>query len=210
MEHCARAERPRLAAAGSCERVLACGGARIGLVMRRRRVGGGAELQRPRERRAGVRHRPRAERADVAARPRAGQTLYTQKADSLGGLLFRNVAAGQRLPGAPGLRRAESGPITVHSDAAAPWDPEHLQPVDPRQRLHVPDDPRRHAARDRRAPADQPGGRARRARRVPLPDLPEPVPASYTPPYPTLIEYSGYGYAEPGRPGQAASRCSPT
>src|SRR5438067_13748210 len=52
-----------------------------------------------------------------------GTTLYTQNADSLGGLLFRNVPPGKgyrvRLdPSGP-----KSAPITVHSDAAAPWDP---------------------------------------------------------------------------------------
>jgi hypothetical protein len=53
----------------------------------------------------------------------AGTTLYTQNADSLGGLLFRNVPPGkgyrvQLDPGGP-----KSGSITVHSNAAAPWDP---------------------------------------------------------------------------------------
>ena len=51
---------------------------------------------------------------------------------------------------------------------------EHLQPGNPGQRIHVSDDARRHAAVDRRAPADQPGGRARRAVDVPLPDAPDP------------------------------------
>ena len=52
-----------------------------------------------------------------------GSTLSTQPADSLGGLLFRNVQPGGgyrvRAPGG-----AESGAITVHSNAAAPWDPD--------------------------------------------------------------------------------------
>src|SRR5690242_11574711 len=53
-----------------------------------------------------------------------GATLYTQSADSLGGVLFRDV------PAASGYRvravsdGSESGPVTVHSDAAAPWDPD--------------------------------------------------------------------------------------
>ena len=71
----------------------------------------------------------------------------------------------------------------------------HLRPVDPRQRLLVPDHPRRDEARHRRAPADEPGGRARPARRHALPKGPD-----YLPPYPTLIEYSGYGYADPAGP----------
>ena len=53
----------------------------------------------------------------------SGTALYTQSADAQGGLLFRNVPAGkgyrvQLNPSGP-----KSGPITVHSDAAAPWDP---------------------------------------------------------------------------------------
>ena len=35
------------------------------------------------------------------------------------------------------------------------------------------------------------------SRRFPIPGVPTP---SYTPPYPTLIEYSGYGYANPAGP----------
>jgi hypothetical protein len=52
-----------------------------------------------------------------------GATRYTQQADSLGGLLFRNVppGSGYRVRSYPA--GVESGPITVHSDAAAPWDP---------------------------------------------------------------------------------------
>jgi len=50
----------------------------------------------------------------------AGTTLYTQQADSLGGLLFRKVppGTGYRVRLASG--GAESEPITVHSDAAKP------------------------------------------------------------------------------------------
>ena len=89
-----------------------------------------------------------------------GTTLYTQQADSLGGLLFRNVppGSGYRVRSYPG--GVESGPITVHSDAAAPWDPEHLQPVDPRQTAAPTDHPGRHPTRDRRAPADGAGRRS--------------------------------------------------
>src|SRR6478609_7123692 len=53
----------------------------------------------------------------------AGVTLKTQSADSLGGLLFRDVppATGYR------VRRDSDGltsaAVTVHSEDAAPWDP---------------------------------------------------------------------------------------
>ena len=135
----------------------------------------------------------------------AGKTVSTQNADSLGGLLFRNVTPGSgyrvRLESDSGT---ESGPITVHSRRRGAVGSEHLQPVDPGQRLHVSDDARRHPAVDRRPSADQPGGRARRAR----PEFHFPTLAASRacrrratpPPYPTLIEYSGYGYANPAGP----------
>ncbi|MCW3034414.1 MAG: uncharacterized protein QOK19_92 [Solirubrobacteraceae bacterium] len=130
-----------------------------------------------------------------------GTTVYTQNADSLGGLLFRNVApgAGYRVRTSTG---ETSGKITVHSDAAAPWDSSvynqsipdngytYLTTRDGTQlaiTVHPPS-----------SPAGEPG--------VPssfhFPTFPQPgVPTpSYAPPYPTLIEYSGYGYADPAGP----------
>ena len=125
----------------------------------------------------------------------AGQTVATQSADSLGGLLFRNVTPGTGYR----VRRVsdgrESAPLTVHSERRRRGTRASTTSRS-RQRLHVPHHPRRHAARDRRAPADEPGGRARppaghaRSRAVP----------TSLPPYPTLIEYSGYGYANPAGP----------
>ncbi|MGO9908449.1 MAG: hypothetical protein ACLPY3_22430 [Solirubrobacteraceae bacterium] len=52
-----------------------------------------------------------------------GKTLYTQDADSLGGLLFRNVPPGSGYRVRLASDGSGSGPITVHSDAAKPWDP---------------------------------------------------------------------------------------
>jgi hypothetical protein len=52
-----------------------------------------------------------------------GKTLHTQKADSLGGLLFREVPAGNGYY----VRRISDGkrsaPIVVHNADPAPWDP---------------------------------------------------------------------------------------
>src|SRR5438105_4072566 len=127
-----------------------------------------------------------------------GTTLYTQNADSLGGLLFRNVPPGKgyrvRLdPSGP-----KSPPITVHSDAAAPWDPgiynqsipdngyTYLTTRDGTKlaiNVHPPT-----------SPAGQPGAPSF----IHLPTF--PANSSYAPPYPTLIEYSGYGYANPSGP----------
>ena len=52
-----------------------------------------------------------------------GTTLYTQQADSLGGLLFRDVPPGSGYRVRLASSGEQSGPLTVHSDAAAPWDP---------------------------------------------------------------------------------------
>lgn len=49
-----------------------------------------------------------------------GATLYTQSADSMGGLLFRNVPPGKGYRVQLYPNGAESGAITVHSNAAAP------------------------------------------------------------------------------------------
>ena len=110
--------------------------------------------------------------AQVSLLNSKGATVATQNADSLGGLLFRNVKPGSGYRVSVTSTGETSDPITVHYGAAAPWDPEHLQPVDPRQRIHVSDDARRHPAVDRRPPADQPGRRAGRAVELSLPDLP--------------------------------------
>src|ERR1700730_6768823 len=140
--------------------------------------------------------------AQVSLLNSSGGTVYTQTADSLGGLLFRSVAPGTgyrvRWP-STGKR---SGPIIVHSEAAAPWNPSiynqsipdngytYLTTRDGTQlsiTVHPPT-----------SPAGEPG--------VPssfhFPTFPQPgVPTpSYTPPYPTLIEYSGYGYSNPAGP----------
>jgi len=49
-----------------------------------------------------------------------GTTLYTRRADSLGGLLFRNVPPGRRYRVRLASTRAESGPITRSLGPAAP------------------------------------------------------------------------------------------
>jgi predicted acyl esterase len=140
--------------------------------------------------------------AQVSLLSSSGATVYTQNADSLGGLLFRNVTpkAGYR------VRLTSTGetssPITVHSTAAAPWDPSiysqsipdngytYLTTRDGTQlaiTVHPPS-----------SPAGEPGPPSSfHFPTFPLPGVPTP---SYTPPYPTLIEYSGYGYANPAGP----------
>jgi hypothetical protein len=119
-----------------------------------------------------------------------GRKIATQRADSLGGLLFRNVrpASGYHVRLYP--RGAESGPITVYSDASAPWDPgiyNQTLPTDGYGYLTTRDGTK--LAIDVRLPTDIPSQLG----------LPVQVPALGGQ-YPTLIEYSGYGYADPPSP----------
>ncbi len=111
-----------------------------------------------------------------------------------GGIVFRHVDPGS------GYRVREGGQAARH-DLAALQGPQpalgaaqhqHLQPDASRGRLRLPDDPRRDEAGDQRAASGRQDSRDG--------------------PFPTLLEYSGYGYANPGRrreldPG-AASRSS--
>src|SRR5436190_20236009 len=52
-----------------------------------------------------------------------GATVYTQNANSLGGLLFRNVTPGAGYRVRLTSTGETSGKITVHSEGAAPWNP---------------------------------------------------------------------------------------
>jgi predicted acyl esterase len=131
-----------------------------------------------------------------------GETVYTQNADSLGGLLFRNVRPGSGYRVRIASSGEESGKLTVHTNASAPWDPgiynqeipdngyTYLTTRDGTQLsidVHPPT-----------SPAGQPGVPSMfHFPTVPIPGVPTP---SYTAPYPTLIEYSGYGYANPAGP----------
>ncbi len=122
---------------------------------------------------------------------RRGHVVAATSADSLGGLLFRNVrpGAGYRVRAANG----ESAALTVRSMRSQP----------PSTRIydqHIPSSGYGYLttrdgtklAIDVHPPTDV-------ASALPLPSgaLPK-VPAGG--PYPTLIEYSGYGYADPAGP----------
>jgi uncharacterized protein len=141
-----------------------------------------------------------------------GKTLYTQRADSLGALLFRSVppGSGYRVRAASG--GATSAPITVHSNAAAPWDPGvynqsipdngygYLTTRDGTQLaiyVHPPTSPAGEPGLSTGLPVPPslPG-----ASNLPLPGASNLPHVDYAPPYPTLIEYSGYGYADPSGP----------
>ena len=123
----------------------------------------------------------------------AGHLVASQRVDALGGLLYRQVRPGRgyriRLAGG-----AESAPVTVHSDAAAPWDPGiYKQKIADHGYQYL-------TTRDGTKlaiyvhPPSHPAG---------ISSLPNGIslPNSYSqPPYPTVIEYSGYGYADPAGP----------
>ena len=125
-----------------------------------------------------------------------GSTLYTQEADSLGGLLFQNVPAGSGYHVLLTSDGEESGAITVHTDAAAPWDPKiYDQKISDNGYQYLTTRDGTKLAIDVHPPTD-PAGEPGLPPGTPIPT----GPTDYTPPYPTLIEYSGYGYADPAGP----------
>jgi uncharacterized protein len=140
--------------------------------------------------------------AQVSLLSSKGATVATQNADSLGGVLFRGVKPGKGYRVALPAKGETSGPVTVHSDAAAPWDPsiyDQSIPDNGYSYLTTRDGTRLAIdVHPPTSPAGEPG--------VPssfhFPTFPQPGVSlpSYTPPYPTLIEYSGYGYADPSGP----------
>jgi uncharacterized protein len=133
---------------------------------------------------------------------KAGTTVATQEADSLGGLLFRSVKPGIGYHVRVASTGEASGPITVHTEEPAPWDPGTYEQTIPDNGytylttrdgtklaidVHLPT-----------SPAGEPGLPSE-FHFPPFPQEGVPTP-SYTSPYPTLIEYSGYGYANPAGP----------
>ena len=135
--------------------------------------------------------------SQVALLDKTGTTVATQTAGSLGGALFRDVAPGTGYRVRRVSDGTQSGPLTVHSEAAAQWNPSiydqsipssgygYLTTRDGTQlaySVHPPTSP---------TSLGIPSV-------APLPNLPTSLP--YLPPYPTLIEYSGYGYANPAGP----------
>jgi uncharacterized protein len=142
---------------------------------------------------------PNAEASLVKA---TGTTVSTQNADAQGGLLFRNVKPGSGYRVRLTSTGETSGPITVHTEAAAPWDPSvYNQSIPENGYTYLKTRDGTELAIDVHpptSPAGEPGVPSMfRFPTVPIPGVPTP---SYTAPYPTLIEYSGYGYANPAGP----------
>jgi predicted acyl esterase len=130
--------------------------------------------------------------AQMSLLDRTGRTIATKRANAQGGLLFRNVRAGTgyRVRLSPG--GAQSRPLTVLSTRSAPPDKAIYNQAIPTSgygylttrdgtklaiNVHLPQD----------VTNALPTG-------SPLPQVPVGGP------YPTLIEYSGYGYANPAGP----------
>jgi hypothetical protein len=131
----------------------------------------------------------------------SGATVYTQNADSEGGLLFRNVTPGTGYRVSSG--GSESSPIVVHDDSAAPWDPGiYDQTIPDNGYTYLTTRDGTQLAIDVHPPTSPAGepGVPEEIKIPPLIGLPGVPQTSYTPPYPTLIEYSGYGYADPQGP----------
>ncbi|MCA1839724.1 MAG: CocE/NonD family hydrolase [Actinobacteria bacterium] len=130
--------------------------------------------------------------------PIATQTATAPTAISPGGgVLFRNVTPGDGYHVRLNSDGSESDAITVHSDEAAPWDPSIYN-----QSIPITDNGYGYlTTRDGTKlaytihPPTSPAGEPGLPPGTKLPNGPD-----YLPPYPTLIEYSGYGYARPSGP----------
>ncbi len=119
----------------------------------------------------------------------SGKTVATQQADSLGGLLFRNVSPGGGYRVSAG--GATSGPLTVLSTQSAPPSTAvYNQSIPSRGYGYLNTRDGTQLAIDVHPPQDV-------ANVLPVGSQ---LPQVGNGPYPTLIEYSGYGYADPAGP----------
>ena len=140
--------------------------------------------------------------AQMSLLSRSGATLLTQEADAQGGLLFRNVKPGKNYRVRLAATGEMSGAITVHTGASVPWDPSiYDQEIPDNGYTYLTTRDGTQLAIDVHPPTS-PAGEPGVPSMFHFPTLPIPgVPSlNYTPPYPTLIEYSGYGYADPAGP----------
>jgi uncharacterized protein len=121
----------------------------------------------------------------------SGQAISTQRADSLGGLLFRNVTPGSGYRVRPTAGGPESGPLTVLSTRSAPPSTDVYNQSIPSSGYGYL------TTRD---------GTKLAIYVHPPQDVAKALPVSLQLPHvdagptPTLIEYSGYGYADPAGP----------
>ena len=120
-----------------------------------------------------------------------GRTVASKKTTAQGGVLFYGVrpGGGYRLK----VAGRTSAPVTVHTNASTPWDTAY-------QKQSLTDDGYGYlTTRDGTQlaytvhPPTVPAG-------LGTPDVTLPGGPVFAPPYPTLVEYSGYGYARPSSP----------
>ena len=132
---------------------------------------------------------------------KGNRVIYTQNADSEGGLLFREVKPGSGYRVKPAAGGEESADLTVYkynTKDAAPWDPEiYNQKIEDNGYQYLTTRDGTKLAIDVHPPTE-PAGEPGTGGMLKLPEF--PVSVSHVPPYPTLIEYSGYGYADPAGP----------
>jgi uncharacterized protein len=128
--------------------------------------------------------------ARMALLDAAGHRVATKRADAQGGLLFRNVRPGTGYRVRPAGGGAASGALTVLSTRPAP------PSTDGYAQSIAPDGYGYLTTRDgtKLAYSVHPPQDVTVAEGIDLPHLPAGEP------YPTLIEYSGYGYANPAGP----------
>jgi predicted acyl esterase len=147
--------------------------------------------------------------AKVSLLSARGRTVQTERADSLGGVVFRNVrpGSGYRVR-RTGAHAATSAPVSVFTTRSAPPNPSiYDQSIPPSgygylttrdgTKLAIDVHPPQAESRVAPSPPTLPGG-------ISLPGTSSPTPPQ-TRPVPTLIEYSGYGYADPGGPQNGIS-----
>ena len=136
--------------------------------------------------------------AALALYDRFGHRVATKSADSLGGVIFYNVKpdTGYRVRPVAGGKRTPA--VTVHTNAAAPWDPDiYKQTIPDHGYGYLTTRDGTKLAYYVHPPTAPPVGY--NGNNVPDNNVPGGV-VSYTEPYPTLIEYAGYGYANPHGP----------
>ena len=131
--------------------------------------------------------------AQLALVNATGKTIATRQANSLGGTVFRNVPPGSGYRVRPAAGGEASGPLTVLSTQSAPPSTGvYNQSIPTKGYGYLTTRDGTQLAINVHPPQDV-------ANALPLPDgvdLP-PLPSG---PTPTLIEYSGYGYADPAGP----------
>ena len=126
---------------------------------------------------------------------RDGEHVRTKRATALGGAVFYKVKPGdgyrvRLLPDGP-----TSKAVTVHTNAAKQWNPKiYEQSIKPGGYGYLTTRDGTKLAYSVHLPTS-PAGRG-----LPGPIVPPDGLPAWGPPYPTLIEYSGYGYARPSGP----------